>query len=71
MEGDVYLQPRNQIRPLFLKNLYTVCNELQTYERINKNNKKLKELDEMIGIQQHASCIFRCAGIGIGAQLAL
>ena len=27
--------------------LYTVCNnELQTHERINSNNKKLKELDE-------------------------
>ena len=46
MEGDVYLQPRNQIRPLLLQNLYTVCNELQTHERINRNNKKLKELDE-------------------------
>ena len=44
--GDVYLQPRNQIRPLLLPNLYTVCNEIQTYERINRNNKKLKELDE-------------------------
>jgi hypothetical protein len=29
-----------------LPNLYTVCNELQTNERINRNNKKLKELDE-------------------------
>jgi hypothetical protein len=46
MEGDVYLQPRNQIRPLLLQNLYTVCNELQTYQRINRNNKTLKELDE-------------------------
>jgi hypothetical protein len=25
---------------------YSVCNELQTHERINRNNKKLKELDE-------------------------
>ena len=48
MEGDVYLQQRNQIR-LLLTNIYTVCNELHTYERINRNNKKLKELDENEG----------------------
>ena len=29
-----------------LHNNYSVCNELQTHERINRNNKKLKELDE-------------------------
>ena len=27
-------------------NNYSVCNELQANERINRNNKKLKELDE-------------------------
>jgi hypothetical protein len=31
---------------LLVPNRYTVCNELQTYERINRNNKKIKELDE-------------------------
>jgi hypothetical protein len=47
MEGNAYLQPHNQIRPLLLPNHGTVCNHLQIHERItNRNNKKLKELDE-------------------------
>ena len=29
-----------------LHNNYSICNELQTHERINRNNKKFKELDE-------------------------
>jgi hypothetical protein len=35
---------------------YSVHNELQTYEKINRNNKKLKEpsLTKMNGSQQHA-----------------
>ena len=47
MEGDIYLQPHNLIRPFLLPNLYTtVCNELKIHERINRNNKKLKKLDK-------------------------
>ena len=34
-----------------LHNNYSVRNELQTHERINRNNKKLKELDKMAGIR--------------------
>ena len=33
-----------------LHNDYSVRNELQTHERINRNNKKLKELEKMAGI---------------------
>ena len=29
-----------------LHNNYSVCNDLQIHERINRNNKKLRELDE-------------------------
>ena len=46
IKGDVYLQPHDQIRPLLLPNYYAVCNKLQTHERINRNNEKLKEIDE-------------------------
>jgi hypothetical protein len=71
MEGDVYLQPHDKIRNLLLQNFYTVCFELQTHERINRNNKKLKELDEnewnatACFIQLKTERICRCPGIGI------
>jgi beta-galactosidase beta subunit len=34
-----------------LHNNYSICNELQTHDRINRNNKKLKELDKMARIR--------------------
>ena len=34
-----------------LHNDYSVRNELQTHKRINRNNKKLKELEKMAGIR--------------------
>ena len=37
-----------------LHNNYGVCNELQTQERINRNDKELKELEKMTGINKEA-----------------
>ena len=43
---DVLASESGLHRGFQLNNNYSIGNELQTYERINRNNKKLKKLDE-------------------------